>query len=406
MLTLEAEASPRVFVSRQVLGDARPKGPGTTLSKNEDCPDEKDDPSSYGETQVTHTKEAHTMKAKVNRNKIAVAAGIAVLVLVVGGVTSACSSRTERSTATETTDSAQPFRVLPPLAPRLSRRRILFADDWAGSASKGEIEDYAMVYSIRLDGRGLRRIATGVFWFAASRDGTKIAYTPWLERVYPSKGGIHIVRADGKHIRWIDRASDKENAPPGPSDSQPAWSPDGHRLVFTSIGLTTRPGSGELFDVGIYVMNVDGSGRRFLANSAVDFPGPTWINNREILLSYKWGELAIISARTGRVVRLIRLPNKGTQPSADGPKLSPNGREIAVGVCDNSGCSAESVDVITLKGKLLRRIRSAHEPAWTPNGGLLYSSNTRQIMFAPAHGGPTRTITPPSFDAVQPAWIG
>jgi hypothetical protein len=290
----------------------------------------------------------------------------------------------------------------------LSRRRILFADDWAGSrASEGEIEDYAMVYSIRLDGRGLRRIATGVWYLGASRDGTKFAYNPWLERVYPEKGGIHIVRADGTHIRWIDRAVYKEdsNPPPGPSDSQPAWSPDGQRLVFTRTGLTDRPGSGELFDVAIYVMNADGSRRRFLASSAVDFPGPTWMNNREILLMYKWGELAIISARTGRLVRLIRLPNKGTQPG-DGPRLSRNGREIAVGVCDNYNCSAESVHVITLKGKLLRRIRSAHDPAWTPNGGLLYSSNSRQIMFAPANGGATRTITPPSFDATQPAWIG
>jgi Tol biopolymer transport system component len=212
------------------------------------------------------------------------------------------------------------------------------------------------------------------------------------------------MHSDGTHARLIDRDGDA-------IDGEPSWSPDNRKLAFIKT-ISPAP-SGRLFQSAIYTINRDGSHRRRVMGSRVDFPQPTWISSRQILLTYEWGELAIANARTGRPVRLIRLPNKGTQPG-DGPRLSPDGRKIAVGECDNADCSFESVDVITLAGKLLRRIVGAHSPNWAPNGALLYAccqqaglrGETSRIIYAPPSGATPRPITPLAFSADQPQWLG
>jgi TolB protein len=52
-------------------------------------------------------------------------------------------------------------------------------------------------------------------------------------------------------------------------DGEPAWSPDGHKIVFTS----NRTG---LFNFQIYVMSADGSGQtRLITDPAVDV-SPQW----------------------------------------------------------------------------------------------------------------------------------
>jgi WD40-like Beta Propeller Repeat len=283
---------------------------------------------------------------------------------------------------------------LKPLPPQLARQRIVFTDECAGPG-------LTVIHSIRLDGRGLRRLAVGGSDPSVSADRTMIAYPGEPPN---SIGGIYVERADARHARVIDR--EKYDV----LDGQPSWSPDDRKLVFVQT-VSPAP-SGGLFQSSIYVINRDGSDRRRILRSLVDFPEPSWINARQILLTYKWGELAVVSARTGRPLRLIRLPNKGTQPG-DGPKLSPNGREIAVGECNNADCSFESVDVITLAGKLLRRIRGAHTPDWTPSSGLLYAccqqagirGETSRIIYATPRGS-RRPVTPVSLSADQPHWLG
>jgi WD40-like Beta Propeller Repeat len=333
------------------------------------------------------------------------------LVLLAGGFASSCSSRTHRGAGGAPTGTTETSRTLPPLGQRLSRQRIVFDDEFAG---KGASQGFGGIDSIRLDGRGLRRLATGASDPAVSPDRTRIAY--WGE---PSGGGggIFVMRADGTHRRWIDHERLINVAgccsPSSTLDGQPAWSPDGRTLVF--VTLMPRP-SGGPEQVILYTINADGSGRRRLARSAVSFPGPTWINDREILilLSEKPGELAIISAKTGRIERVIAVPARGTRLGPERPALAPNRREIAYVECDSANCSSASVDLITLRGRLLRRIRGAHTPAWSPRGDLLYAccqqagirGNKSRIMFASANGGPARAITPSSLSADQPQWLG
>jgi Tol biopolymer transport system component len=258
------------------------------------------------------------------------------------------------------------------------------------------------MYSVRLDGRDVRRLASQISDAAVSPDRSEVAFED--DSGFP--GGIAVIRVDGSHERLLD--AEQESV----IDGSPAWSPDGRRVVF--VRTTSPAPSGALFASVLYTIDANGTGRRRLAGSAVDSPGPSWINERQILITTGQGELAIISATTGKVERLITLPRAGTQPAPEPAALAPSGRELAYVECDNEDCSSASVDVITMRGELLRRIVGAHTPAWTPQGNLLYaccqqagiSGNTSVIVMTPAQRGKARTLTATRFSADYPRWLG
>ena len=221
------------------------------------------------------------------------------------------------------------------------------------------------------------------------------------------------MRADGTPVRWIDHEGNSV-------DTQPAWSPDRRKLVFVRSNGCPSCGT-SVFQASLFTINSDGSGRRRLADEPqlVDNPGPSWIDSRHILVTARLGgawEFAIINSHDGRVRREILpiLKFLGTQPPNAPAALSPNRRELAYAECDNGDCSSTSVVLITLRGRLIQKIRGASDPAWSPQGDLLYSccqqagikGDTSRIMFAPAHGGATRAITPRTLSADQPQWLG
>jgi TolB protein len=68
-------------------------------------------------------------------------------------------------------------------------------------------------------------------------------------------------------------------SPYGPDwDSEPAWSPDGKRIAYTSAGSNTPR--------AIYVMNADGTARRRLTFGRTGDGSPAWSpDGREILFT-------------------------------------------------------------------------------------------------------------------------
>jgi WD40-like Beta Propeller Repeat len=269
---------------------------------------------------------------------------------------------------------------------------------------------FGSIYSIQLDGKGLRRLATNARDPAVSPDRTRIAYSG---EPNGSGGGIYVMRRDGTHVHWIVNEGNSV-------DTQPAWSPDRRKLVFVRSNGCPSCGT-SVFQASLFTINSDGSGRRRLADEPqlVDNPGPSWIDSRHILVTARLGgawEFAIIDSHDGRVRREILpiLKFLGTQPPNAPAALSPNRRELAYAECDNGDCSSTSVVLITLRGRLIQRIRRASSPAWSPQGDLLYScchdpsirGNHNQIMLAPKRGGAARAITPSSLHAGQPVWLG
>jgi TolB protein len=68
-------------------------------------------------------------------------------------------------------------------------------------------------------------------------------------------------------------------SPYGPGwDSEPAWSPDGKRIAYTSAGSNTPP--------AIYVMKVDGTARRRRTFGRTGDGSPAWSpDGRKILFT-------------------------------------------------------------------------------------------------------------------------
>jgi Tol biopolymer transport system component len=104
------------------------------------------------------------------------------------------------------------------------------------------------LYSIRPDGPGLARIATGgdPQW---SPDGRRIAFEP-------TPDSIAVANADGSQVHVLLQGT------AGSGPGKPSWSPDGKKLLFFDT-----PGYSSNFKAEVWTMNTDGSGKKRLYHS-------------------------------------------------------------------------------------------------------------------------------------------
>jgi TolB protein len=119
------------------------------------------------------------------------------------------------------------------------------------------------IWVVGVDGRDRRRLTSGAdgdpSW---SPDGTEIAFDRYDDATQTFN--VFVVPAGGGTP--IDISTD----PPGLSDLQPVWSPDGGRILFTS----DRPDS---FRLDLWTMNSDGSDLQRVTNTQDrDEHDPVW----------------------------------------------------------------------------------------------------------------------------------
>jgi Tol biopolymer transport system component len=136
---------------------------------------------------------------------------------------------------------------------------------WASSSRVLYVADDRRLYTVNLDGSGLRALSPGdlnVNEFELSPDKKTIVFTGGdgrRQNIYtmPAGGGEATKLTDGVH------------------DFDPAWSPDGSMIAFVG-DLPLAPGARDR-DRHIFTMHADGSEQRDVSGKADDDESPHWI---------------------------------------------------------------------------------------------------------------------------------
>jgi Tol biopolymer transport system component len=241
------------------------------------------------------------------------------------------------------------------------------------------------------------RSACGVYSFAWSADGTKIAYLaghpPGLK--VPTSLALYLVDANGNNPRELASCGDCGGLN---ADSSIAWWPDGSR-----IALTRRTGPAQ----DLWLVNVKTGALSRLTDCA---SGKTCAD-----ASAEWspGGQAIVFNRwvKGQAASIYTMRPDGTHlkliaavAGAQDPQWSPDGREIAFQA--NNGIYTVNADG-TQVTHLAAAGGLAGEPAWSPDGTkLLYvksalnpdAAEVTQLWTINANGSDNRRI----YNGVSP----
>jgi Tol biopolymer transport system component len=184
--------------------------------------------------------------------------------------------------------------------------------------------DSGQIYLINADGSGLTQLTQtepSVYNSqpAISPDGRRIAFSSSK----PGGSEILVVNSDGSDLQSLTSNSNS-------SDGEPAWSPDGRQIAFvrgfdpTSDGIANSTSCG--FE--IYVVSADGTGTPVRITDGSGGTDPSWSpdGTRIAYVSDRDGDFDIYSITLGssKVDQLTQTPENEAEPT-----WSPDGTQIA-----------------------------------------------------------------------------
>jgi Tol biopolymer transport system component len=230
---------------------------------------------------------------------------------------------------------------------------------------------------------------------AWSPNGTRIVYQTF--NVTDGNWDIATVNANGGEPTILTPDSSAH-------DTEPAWSPDGTKIAFVS----EREGNED-----IYVMDRDGANIQRLTDDAAPDTSPTW--------SADGTRIAFVSTRTGNDEIFVltlgsdELPVNLTQNPANdnNPAWSPDGTKIAFDSLRDS--SAREVYVMNADGSEVINLSNDGaidiEPTWSPDSlqvvFVSQRSGNNKIFVVPSDGSaePTNLSGQISYEQSEPAWL-
>jgi Tol biopolymer transport system component len=222
---------------------------------------------------------------------------------------------------------------------------------------------------------------------AFSPDGSKIVFAARQEGDYE----IFVMNLDGSNVMRLTQSRAR--------DRYPAWSPDGTKIVFASVIFPD--------DWEIYTINADGTGGKAqITNNNIDDFQPSWSpDGRRIAFSRYDDEeenfdihSLNLGSRSGRQLT--------TRASNDlHPSWSPDGTKLVF-------TSAGEIFVINANGGNLVRLTNTGEPDkqanFSPDGSqIIFSSTGRRnsdLYLMNADGSNLRRLSSTTEDEVSPAW--
>ena len=200
--------------------------------------------------------------------------------------------------------------------------------------------------------------------FAKAPETAKIVYTSEPNVKLKSNRDIYIMNPDGTGQVNLTRHP--------AADSQPAWSPTGEKILFTS----NRDGLSDLF-----LMNADGTNTQQVFRKLIGRQHGTWSPDGKQIAYYR------IDAGDKTGIYIAAIDGNGEERIADGwhPAWSPDGSEIAFISLDDIGIRTINLQTRSEDIVLAMEQATAFDPAWSPDGSKI--AFTRIDLLALILGG-------------------
>lgn len=270
--------------------------------------------------------------------------------------------------------------------------KIAFTSDRDGNSE---------IYVMNNDGTSQIRLTNNTFvedhptW---SPDGTKIAFVSQKTTGFT----ISVMNADGTNKLEITPLNFNDQYPGGDFWSM-SWSPDSNRITFQDDG-------------DIFVVNVDGSNRKGLVNDPADDIEPAWSpdGSRILFVSNRFNKLyrrLYTIKPDGTDLRTLALASDNYY-SDYSPNWSPTGNKITFMFYDTANyytiftANAEGTDRQHFAGN--NNGEDVYKPKWSPDGSKIifhkYEGFDAEIYAKNVDGSESVQLTNTTGRNFQPSW--